>query len=111
MDDHADTRALLSRLLTKCGHEVVTAESAQGALEIMAGRRFDALISDIGLPDTSGYELMREAMRRHPVKGIAISGLGMDEDLRRSTEAGFDYHLTKPINFQDLRSLLEKIFV
>jgi signal transduction histidine kinase/CheY-like chemotaxis protein len=110
VDDHADTRGLLSRLLTKCGHEVVTADSAQKALEILEGQRFDALISDIGLPETSGYELMREATRRQPLKGIALSGLGMDDDLRRSREAGFEYHLTKPINFQDLRSLLEKIF-
>ena len=110
VDDHADTRSVLSRLLTKCGHEVVTADSARGALEILKDQRFDALISDIGLPGTSGYELMREAVRRQPLKGIALSGLGMDEDLQRSREAGFEYHLTKPINFQDLRSLLEKIF-
>lgn len=110
VDDHADTRTVLSRLLTKCGHEVVTADSAQNALKILEGGQFDALLSDIGLPGTSGYELMREAKRRGPLKGIALSGLGMDEDLRRSREAGFDYHLTKPINFQNLRSTLEKIF-
>jgi PAS domain S-box-containing protein len=110
VDDHADTRSVLSRLLTKSGHEVVTADSARGALEILNDQRFDGLISDIGLPGTSGYELMREAVRRQPLKGIALSGLGMDEDLQRSREAGFEYHLTKPINFQDLRSLLEKIF-
>jgi PAS domain S-box-containing protein len=111
VDDHADTRTVLSRLLTKCGHEVVTADSAQNALEILDRRQFDALISDIGLPETSGYELMREVLRRQPLKGIALSGLGMDEDVRRSRDAGFDYHLTKPINFRDLRSILEKISV
>jgi PAS domain S-box-containing protein len=111
VDDHADTRTVLSRLLTKCGHEVVTADSAQNALEILDRRQFDALISDIGLPETSGYELMREVLRRQPLKGIALSGLGMDKDVRRSRDAGFDYHLTKPINFRDLRSILEKISV
>jgi PAS domain S-box-containing protein len=109
VDDHADTRGILSRLLTKCGHEVVTADSAQNALTILDGRQFDALISDIGLPGTSGYELMREVVRRRPLKGIALSGLGMDEDVQRSKDAGFDYHLTKPIHFQDLRWILEKI--
>jgi PAS domain S-box-containing protein len=109
VDDHADTRGVLARLLSKCGHEVVTADSADKALKILESRRFDALISDIGLPDCSGYELVREAKRRQSLKGIALSGLGMDEDLIRSAEAGFDCHLTKPVNFQDLQSLLEKL--
>ena len=109
VDDHADTRRILSRLLAKCGHEVSTADCGQGALELMESDRFDALISDIGLPDTSGYELVREAKRRQPVQGIALSGFGMEEDVRRSLEAGFDYHLTKPVEFQELRALLQKI--
>jgi CheY-like chemotaxis protein len=90
---------------------VITAGSAQEALETLDGRKFDALISDIGLPGTSGYELIREARRRQPLKGIALSGLGMDEDVKRSKDAGFHYHLTKPINFQELRAILEKISV
>jgi signal transduction histidine kinase/CheY-like chemotaxis protein len=109
VDDHADTRGVLSRLLAKCGHEVVTADSADKALKILEGGRFDALISDIGLPDCSGYELMREAKRRLSLKGIALSGLGMEEDVQRSVEAGFDCHLTKPINFQHLQSILENL--
>jgi len=109
VDDHADTRRILSRLLGKCGHEVSTADSGQSALKLMETERFDALISDIGLPDSSGYELVREAKRRQPVQGIALSGFGMEEDVRRSLEAGFDYHLTKPVEFQELRGLLQKI--
>ena len=107
VDDHADTRHVLARLLIKSGHEVATADSADKALKILDGGRFDALISDIGLPDCSGYELVREAKRRQPLKGIALSGLGMDEDVLRSMEAGFDSHLIKPINFQELKSILE----
>jgi PAS domain S-box-containing protein len=109
VDDHADTRRILSRLLGKCGHEVSTADSGQSALKLMQAKRFDALISDIGLPDSSGYELVREAKRRQPMQGIALSGFGMEEDVRRSLEAGFDYHLTKPVEFQELRGLLQKI--
>lgn len=109
VDDHADTRRILSRLLGKCGHEVSTADSARSALNLLDRDRFDALISDIGLPDSSGYELVREAKGRQPLKGIALSGFGMEEDVRRSLEAGFDYHLTKPVEFADLRSLLQKI--
>ena len=110
VDDHDDTRGLLSRLLNKCGHEVITADSVQNALSVLDRAKFDAVISDVGLPGTSGYELIREAKQRQPLKGVALSGLGMDEDLRRSRDAGFDYHLTKPINFQDLRTILEKMF-
>jgi PAS domain S-box-containing protein len=109
VDDHADTRRILSRLLGKCGHDVSTADSGQSALRLMEAKRFDALISDIGLPDSSGYELVREAKRRQPMQGIALSGFGMEEDVRRSLEAGFDYHLTKPVEFQELRGLLQKI--
>lgn len=109
VDDHADTRRILSRLLGKCGHEVSTADCGQSALKLMETERFDALISDIGLPDSSGYELVREAKQRQPVRGIALSGFGMEEDVRRSLEAGFDYHLTKPVEFQELRTLLQRI--
>jgi two-component system CheB/CheR fusion protein len=109
VDDHADTRRILSRLLGKCGHEVATADCGQSAFKLMETGRFDVLISDIGLPDTSGYELVREAKRRQSLQGIALSGFGMEEDVRRSMEAGFDYHLTKPVEFQELRTLLQKI--
>lgn len=109
VDDDADTRRILSRLLSKCGHEVASVDCVQGALTLLDNQRFDALISDIGLPDSSGYELVREAKQRQSLKGVALSGFGAEDDIRRSMEAGFDYHLTKPVNFQDLRSLLGKI--
>lgn len=109
VDDHFDTRGVLSRLLTRCGHEVATADSAQGALKLLESGRFDALISDIGLPDGNGYNLVREAKRRQPLKAVALSGFGTEEDVRRSLEAGFDYHVTKPVDLNGLRSLLQKI--
>lgn len=67
------------------------------------------LISDIGLPDGNGYELIREAKKRQSLKGIALSGFGMEEDLRVGKEAGFDYHLTKPVEFQKLEGVLREI--
>ena len=109
VDDHLDTRGVLSRLLTKCGHEVLTAESVQGALELLGSRGFDALISDIGLPDDNGYNLVREAKRRQSLRAIALSGFGMESDVRQSREAGFDYHVTKPVDFHKLKELLQKI--
>jgi CheY-like chemotaxis protein len=72
---------------------------------------FDLLISDIGLPDRSGYELMRELHESKGLRGIALSGFGMENDVTRSRAAGFSEHLTKPINFERLdeaiRNLLE----
>ncbi|MEY2541303.1 MAG: hypothetical protein QOI22_905 [Verrucomicrobiota bacterium] len=109
VDDHADTLQVFSRLLIKCGHDVATSDTAEGALKLLESRRFDVLISDIGLVDGNGYDLMREAKRRQSIKGVALSGFGTEEDIRRSAEAGFDYHLTKPVDFQNLRSLLQKI--
>ena len=109
VDDHADTRAVLSRVLTKFGHQMTTADSAQGALKRLESDRFDVLISDIGLPDGNGYDLVREAKRRQSLKAVALSGFGTEEDVRRSLEAGFDYHVTKPVDINGLRSLLQKL--
>src|SRR5207253_6851670 len=109
VDDHADTRDVLSRLLNKSGHEVATADSAQGALKLMESGQFDVLMSDIGLSDGDGYDLVRAAKRRQPLTAVALSGFGTEEDVRRSLEAGFDYHVTKPVDLNGLRSLLQKI--
>jgi PAS domain S-box-containing protein len=109
VDDDADTRRILSRLLSKCGYEVAAVDCVQGALKLLEKDRFDTLISDISLPDSSGYELVREVKQRQWVTSIALSGFGTEEDVQRTVEAGFDHHLTKPVNFQDLRSLLRKI--
>ena len=87
VDDHADTRAVLSRLLNKSGHEVVTADSVEKALELLDSRQFDALISDIGLPISSGHDLVRETKRRQSLKAIALSGFGMDDDVQRSLDS------------------------
>jgi PAS domain S-box-containing protein len=107
VDDHRDTRSVLSRLLKRFGHEVTTTDSVKGALQLLDSREFDTLISDIGLPDDTGYNLVREAKRRQPLRAIALSGFGMEADVQRSLEAGFDYHVTKPVDLNRLRSLLD----
>jgi len=109
VDDHAETLRVLSALLGKRGHKVSTAGSLQRALEILEDGRFDVLISDIGLPDGDGHELIRAAKERQALKGIALSGFGREDDRRNSRESGFDYHLTKPIEFQKLESVLREI--
>ena len=109
IEDHETTRQVLQRLLTSKGHQVTTAGSKQEALAIHRTEHFDAVISDLGLPDGSGLDLMRELQRQRPVPGIALSGYGMDDDLQRSQEAGFFAHLVKPVKLDQLVQLLTQI--
>ncbi len=109
VDDHQSTLEVLERMLTRVGHRVTTAISVSGALKLAGAGRFDAVISDLGLPDGTGFELMEKLRVAHGLRGIALSGYGMDEDLRRSREAGFAAHLTKPIDFSQLERALEDL--
>lgn len=109
VEDHATTRTVLGQLLTRRGHHVTTAGTSQHALSLYAAGTFDGVISDLGLPDGSGLELMREIQRLRPVPAIALSGYGMEEDVRLSKEAGFFAHLVKPVNLDQLRHLIDQI--
>jgi PAS domain S-box-containing protein len=109
VEDHGDTRHTLSRLLTHFGHQISVAENTQTALEMVQSEKFDVVLSDIGLPDGSGYEVISQAKRKQPIKAVAITGFGTDEDVRRGKEAGFDFHLVKPIDFHELRNVLDKV--
>jgi CheY-like chemotaxis protein len=112
VEDHQDTAATLRRLLTRRGYEVQAAGSVSSALELAKSFDFDVLVSDIGLPDGTGVDLLRK-LREIPGKtnlcGIALSGFGMDEDIARSKEAGLAQHLTKPVDFSQLQQCLTRI--
>ena len=109
VEDHADTRMVLRRLLTSFGFAVTEAGSVKEALDVAERQPFDLLVSDIGLPDGSGAQVMRHMKERYKVKGIALSGFGQDDDLRRSREAGFETHLIKPVNLMTLRDVIRKV--
>jgi CheY-like chemotaxis protein/two-component sensor histidine kinase len=109
VEDHGDTRHTLSRLLTHFGHQISVADNTRSALEIMTSQKFDVVLCDIGLPDGSGYEVISQAKRKQPVKAVAITGFGTEDDIRRGKEAGFDFHLVKPVDFHELRSVLDKV--
>ncbi len=111
IEDHEATLTVLSRLLTRSGHHVTTAGTMREALTAFAAERFDAVISDLGLPDGSGLDLMREIQRLRPVPAIALSGYGMEDDLRQTKDAGFFAHLVKPVNLDQLQQLLARITV
>ncbi len=107
VDDHQDTRRVLGQLLEKRGHHVKAAGTVKQALTALAEEHFDVLLSDIGLPDGTGNELVSLAKQQQPeLRAFALSGFGMDEDIRRSTEAGFDFHFTKPIDAAELERQL-----
>lgn len=107
VEDHVDTAEAMAELLGTLGHEVTVAGSVAGAREAAQGRELelDLVISDLGLPDGTGLDLMRE-LAAHGLRGIALSGYGMDEDIQRSREAGFTYHLTKPVTLQTLQEAI-----
>ncbi len=108
VDDHADTRQTLERLLTRAGYEVTTADCVSAALRQAQISQFDLLVSDIGLPDGTGYDLMAELHGRFGLPGIAFSGYGMEDDVKRSLAVGFSAHLTKPIDFDRLKEEMSK---
>ena len=109
VDDVADVTEMLAVVLTHAGYSVVTAASAPAALKAARERQFDVIISDIGMPEMNGYQLARE-MRTLPgyetVPMVAVTGYSMFDDKERSAKAGFNAHMTKPI---DPRALLDLI--
>jgi PAS domain S-box-containing protein len=108
VEDDALTARIMAKLLRQNGYLVITANSVSDALEVSPGD-YDLVVSDIGLPDGSGLELMRMIRLRHEVPGIALTGYGMEDDIRKSLEAGFTAHLTKPLDFTKLDALIRKI--
>ena len=109
VEDHGDTLQTLSRLLTYFGHQISVADNAQSALETVQSQQFDVVLCDIGLPDGTGYDVITEAKRKQALKAVALTGFGTDEDIRRGKEAGFDFHLVKPVDFHELRSVLDQV--
>jgi len=102
VEDHGDTLQALSNLLTHFGHEISVADDAESARKIIRSKEFDVVLADIALPDGSGYDLVTEAKRQ-------LTGFGTPNDIKRGREAGFDFHLTKPVDFHELRAVLGQI--
>jgi PAS domain S-box-containing protein len=109
VEDHVDTARVLLRLLERSGYEVGHADSLATAEQLADQRHFDLLISDLGLPDGSGLDLMRRLNQKQGIAGIALSGYGMDEDRAASKAAGFAEHFTKPIDSERLRAAVSRL--
>lgn len=109
VEDHADTRFVLAKLLARWGHEVAEAGTAASAIALLKNSRFDVLLSDIGLPDGDGFSVVAAAVARGSARfKVAISAQAESEDLNRGLRAGFDYYMDKPFDAAKLKTLIQR---
>jgi HAMP domain-containing protein/signal transduction histidine kinase/CheY-like chemotaxis protein len=110
VDDHVDSLRQMQLFLQASGYHVTIAENVEAALQSAAQEEFDLLISDIGLPDGSGEDLIRQLQEKwHNLPSIALSGYGMQQDIERSRAAGFQVHLIKPVSPQQLQTTIDQL--
>ncbi|HEX2540412.1 MAG TPA: response regulator [Caldimonas sp.] len=108
VENHEDTRFLLGLLLEQLGHSVLSVATMQEALRTIPDAHCDVLISDVGLPDGNGWELLKKLGSERPRYAVAMSGFGMSADRERSRAAGYRHHLLKPIEPNQLETLLDE---
>ena len=109
VEDHDDTRDIMERLLRRRGYDISVAADAASARVLCQEKSFDLLVSDVGLPDTTGCELLKELSGKYGLQGIALSGFASDEDIAQSKAAGFLEHLIKPIDPKALDAMIQSL--
>ncbi|HEX8555422.1 MAG TPA: ATP-binding protein, partial [Sphingomonas sp.] len=109
VEDHDSTARVMARLLRAMDYHVAVANDIATAKRLVDSDRFDVIISDLGLPDGTGLDLIRHVRRTSRVPAIAVSGYGMEDDVRQSRDAGFEMHLTKPIDLSKLQSAIGRV--
>ena len=110
VEDHQDTRRVLSNLLGRAEHEVISAKGVTEAVQLLENMRVNVLLSDIGLEDGNGLDLVAKAKTLQPkIKAIALTARSSPKDYERGHKAGFDHYLTKPFDFHELRMLLAAV--
>jgi len=109
IEDHADTARALVRLLGNRGYNITSLATVASALEVIAREQFDLLLCDLGLPDATGFDFIEKVRQTHNTPAIALTGFGMQQDVERALQAGFDAHLTKPVNLQKLEITMWKL--
>ena len=109
VEDHQDTARALASLLQNRGYKVERVPTVATALEAIQREDFDLLVCDLGLPDASGIELMVEIRKTKTTPAIALTGFGMQHDIERARQAGFDSHITKPVNLQKLEVIIRRL--
>ena len=114
VDDNVEAARSLAKVLEMMGHHVQCAFDGTTALQLFDDRTLDVVFLDIGLPDLSGYEVaarMRKKIGGDQVMLVALTGWGSEQHRRRSSEAGFDYHLAKPADAAVIRRILSRVGV
>jgi CheY-like chemotaxis protein len=109
VEDHADSAETLARILGTWGYDVSISANVADARELASRKRFDLALCDLGLPDGDGCDLMQELVTRYGLKGIALTGYGMPQDVQRAARAGFSAHVVKPVDFERLRQAVQKV--
>jgi CheY-like chemotaxis protein/two-component sensor histidine kinase len=109
VEDHEDTNRSLTQLLRRRGYHVEPAHNIANALDVAATSEFDVLVSDIGLPDGTGVDLIQQLKATRPIFGIALTGFGMEEDIKKSHDGGFYHHLIKPVDLNKLDSIIQQV--
>jgi CheY-like chemotaxis protein len=109
VEDHVDTARATVRLLERSGYQVTWADSVAAALRQVAEQPPDIVVSDLGLPDGDGHALMRQIKDRYELPGIALSGFGMENDIKHGREAGFVEHLVKPVDVATLDQAIRRV--
>ena len=108
VENHSDTLRWLTLYLEELGHKVIGVRTLAEARSALARNLCEVLISDIGLPDGTGWELLEEAKLSRPIFAIAMSGFGMNADNARSRQAGYRHHLLKPFKIAELDKFLKE---
>ena len=109
VEDHPPTAELIARLLRRAGYAVTLAHSVAEARELARFNRFTLVVSDIGLPDGTGRDLMAHLRDAHGLRGIALSGYGTDADVQARLAAGFVEHVVKPVEWKQLAAALQRV--
>lgn len=110
VEDVRASREMMRMLLELDGHQVLTAETGEGAVRLLTQESPDLAFVDIGLPDISGYEVVRRiraAENGHSIRLVALTGYGQPSDIEQAQQAGFDYHIAKPITNHQLQSVYD----
>jgi DNA-binding response OmpR family regulator len=109
LEDHADTRTVLTRILASWGYLVLAAPTIAAARHLLQTHPVELILADLGLPDGNGWDFFLEARALRPVQGIVLSAWGTHEDRIRSSEVGFGRHLTKPVHMRELGDALAEL--
>ena len=108
VEDHANSAEGLKKFLSGVGYKVFVATDMSSALSLASAVEFDVLLSDLALPDGSGWELMKRLSAERRIRGIAFSGHNSPDDLQRSAEAGFLEHIPKPLSPEKLCAAIDR---